>query len=195
MRLSKLFTQTSREASRSDISRNAQFLTRAGYIDKLMAGVYSYLPLGLRVLNKIEAIIREEMDAVGGQEILMPSLQPKEIWEQTDRWQKLDVLFRFKGHGDRDLTLGPTHEEVVTPLVTSFVQSYRDLPKAVYQIQTKFRNEARAKSGLLRGREFRMKDMYSFHATSQDLDEFYDRVIIAYKKILGLYQITMLSVQ
>jgi prolyl-tRNA synthetase len=196
MRLSKLFTQTSREASRSDISRYAQFLTRAGYIDKLMAGVYSYLPLGLRVLNKIEAIIREEMDAVGGQEILMPSLQPKEIWEQTDRWQKLDVLFRFKGHGDRDLTLGPTHEEVVTPLVTSFVQSYRDLPKAVYQIQTKFRNEARAKSGLLRGREFRMKDMYSFHATSQDLDEFYDRVIIAYKKIFsrcGLGDQTLLT--
>ncbi len=196
MRFSHLFSRTSKDTSRSDVSRNAQLLTRAGYVDKLMAGVYSYLPLGLRVLNKIEDIIREEMNCLGAQEILMPSLQPKDIWDQTGRWETVDVLFKFKGAGDRDLTLGPTHEEVVTPLVTSFVHSYRDLPTAVYQIQTKFRNEARAKSGLLRGREFRMKDMYSFHATPEDLDAFYEKAIVAYKKIFdrcGLGKQTLLT--
>lgn len=196
MRLSQLFSRTSKEASQSDVSRNAQYLTRAGYIDKLMAGVYSYLPLGLRVLNRIESIIREEMDALGAQEVLMPALQPREIWDQTGRWDKVDVLFRFKGQGDRDLTLGPTHEEVVTPLVTNFIRSYRDLPTAAYQIQTKFRNEARAKSGLLRGREFRMKDMYSFHESQEDLDKFYERAIIAYKNVFarcGLGHLTLLT--
>lgn len=185
LRFSQLFSRTSKDTNRSDVSRNAQLLTRAGYVDKLMAGVYSYLPLGLRVLSRIEGIIREEMDALGAQEILMPALQPKEIWDQTGRWDKMDVLFRFKGQGDRDLTLGPTHEEVVTPLVTNFVRSYRDLPIAAYQIQTKFRNEARAKSGLLRGREFRMKDMYSFHATPEDLDAFYERAIVAYRHVFA----------
>lgn len=196
MRLTHLFSRTSKDTSRSDVSRNAQLLTRAGYIDKLMAGVYSYLPLGLRVLNKIENIVREEMNALGAQEVLMPALQPRDIWDQTGRWETMDVLFRFKGAGDRDLTLGPTHEEVVTPLVTNFIHSYRDLPTAVYQIQTKFRNEARAKSGLLRGREFRMKDMYSFHATAEDLDAFYEKAIVAYNNVFrrcGLGERTLLT--
>lgn len=159
MRQSTLFTSISKTTDRDEVSRNAQLLQRAGYIEKLMAGVYSFLPLGLRVLSKIEAIIRQEIDALGAQEILMPALQPREVWDQTGRWDAIDVLFRLKGVGDRDLALGPTHEEVVTPLVGRRVQSYRGLPVSVYQIQTKFRNEARAKSGLLRGREFRMKDM------------------------------------
>ncbi|MDR3425377.1 MAG: hypothetical protein P4M13_09975 [Alphaproteobacteria bacterium] len=161
-----------------------------------MAGVYSYLPLGLRVLNHIEGIIREEMNALGAQEILMPALQPKELWDQTKRWETVDVLFRFKGRGDRELTLGPTHEEVVTPLVTRFVRSYRDLPVAAYQIQTKFRNEARAKSGVLRGREFRMKDLYSFHASQDDLDQFYERAVGAYQNVFsrcGLGHQTLLT--
>ena len=195
-RQSLLATKTTKEVSKDDPSRNAQLLLRAGFVSRLMAGVYSFLPLGLRVLHKIEDIIREEMDAVGGQEVLLPALHPREIWDQTGRWDKVDVLYRFKGAGDRDLCLGPTHEEVVTPLLGSFIRSYRDLPTAVYQIQTKFRNEARAKSGLLRGREFRMKDMYSFHETQEDLDQFYDQTIIAYNKIFnrcGLGEKTVLT--
>lgn len=179
--MSKLFTRTERDSS--DASKNAQLLTRAGFIDKLMSGVYSYLPLGLMVLNNIEKIVREELSAIGSQEIMMPALQPKEIWETTGRWN-MDVLYKFKGHGDSDLTLGATHEEVVTPLIRRFVKSYRNLPVIVDQIQTKFRNEARAKSGLLRGREFRMSDMYSFHATQEDHERFYyESVIPAYKRI------------
>lgn len=196
MRFTRLYTRTLREVSQSDVSRNAQLLTRAGYVSRLMAGVYSFQPLGLRVLSKIEAIIRDEMNAVGGQEVMMPALQPREIWEATGRWNDLDVLFKLKGAGDRDLALGPTHEEVVTPLVTAYVQSYRDLPQAAYQFQTKFRNEARAKSGLLRGREFRMKDMYSFHASQADLDSFYEQVTAAYHRVyqrLGIGDITLLT--
>lgn len=196
MRASHLFTKTSKESRAADVSRNAQLLTRAGFVNQLMAGAYSFLPLGLRVLNKIETIIREEMNAVGGQEVLMPALQPREIWDTTGRWDKVDILFRLKGAGDRDLTLGPTHEEVVTPLVTSYVQSYRQLPVAVYQVQTKFRNEARAKSGLLRGREFRMKDMYSFHGNQDCLDKFYEQATQAYVNVYercGLGDITYLT--
>jgi prolyl-tRNA synthetase len=197
MRQSQLFARTSREVSREEVSINAQLLTRGGFINRLMAGVYSFLPLGVRVLNKIENIIRDELNAMGALEILMPALQPKDIWEKTGRWDKVGVLFKFKGQGERELTLGPTHEEVVTPLVSSFIRSYRDLPVAVYQIQTKFRDEPRAKSGLLRGREFRMKDMYSFHTTQADLDQFYDRTIEAYKAIFrrcGLGATTLLTV-
>lgn len=196
MKLSDLCTKTIKYSSDTDVSRNAQLLTRAGYINQLMAGVYSYLPLGYRVLNKIENIVRQEMNAIGAQEILMPALQPKEIWETTGRWNKVDVLFKLNGQGDRELALGPTHEEVVTPLMGSFIQSYRDLPKKVYQIQTKFRNEPRAKSGLLRGREFRMKDMYSFHVDQQGLDEFYEQATHAYKKVYqrcGLGELTLLT--
>ncbi len=196
MKLSTLSTKTLKDSASVDVSRNAQLLTRAGYINKLMAGVYSYLPLGYRVLNKIENIIRQEMDGIGAQEILMPALQPKDIWERTGRWDKVDVLFKLSGQGDRDLALGPTHEEVVTPLIGHYIQSYRDLPKAVYQVQTKFRNEPRAKSGLLRGREFRMKDMYSFHVDQSGLDAFYEEAIQAYKNIYkrcGLGDLTLLT--
>lgn len=201
MRSSQLFTRTSKDSNKSEVSRNAQLLTRAGYVHKLMAGVYQYLPLGLRVLNKIENIIREEMNAIGGQEILMPSLHPREIWEKTGRWDKVDVLYRLSGEktdkpGDYEFALGPTHEETVTPLVAGFVQSYRDLPVATYQVQTKFRNEARPKSGLLRGREFRMKDMYSFHADQADLDAFYERTTQAYKNVYarsGVGHLTLMT--
>ena len=194
MRLSQLYTRTRKEVSESDPSRNAQMLTKAGFVSRLMAGVYSYQPLGLRVLTKIEQIIREEMNAVGGQEVLMPALQPRENWDATSRWDAMDIMFRLKGAGDRDLCLGPTHEEIVTPLVAQYVRSYRDLPQMAYQIQTKFRNEARAKSGLLRGREFRMKDLYSFHTSEDDLKAYYEKVAVAYSKVysrIGLGEITL----
>jgi prolyl-tRNA synthetase len=196
MRQSQLFTKTTKDISKDEVSKNAQFLTRAGFVHQLMAGVYTFLPLGLRVLNKIENIIREEMNKIGGQEVLMPALQPRDIWDKTGRWDSVDVLFKLKGAGDRDLALGPTHEEVVTPLGGQFIQSYKDMPFTAYQVQTKFRNEARAKSGLLRGREFRMKDMYSFHTTQDCLDKFYDKAIQAYLNIyarMGLGDKTVLT--
>jgi len=193
MKQSNLFTKTRRVISSQEASINAQLLERAGYISKLMAGVYTFLPLGLRVLNKIEDIVKEEMNSIGGQELLMPALQPKEIWETTERWNKVDVLFKLKGAGDKDFALGPTHEEVVTPLAAEYIKSYKDFPQKVYQIQTKFRNEARPKSGLLRGREFRMKDLYSFHTDEEDLDKYYEVVKNSYQKIFarcGLGDIT-----
>lgn len=193
MRQTKLFTKTLKEAPKDEVSLNARLLIRAGFVDKLMAGVYTYLPLGLRVLDKIKNIIREEINAVGGQEILMPALNPKENWEKTGRWSGLDVLFHLEGAGGKDYALGASHEEVVTPLVQKYAQSYKDLPVAVYQIQDKFRNEPRAKSGLLRGREFSMKDLYSFHANEKDLDGYYETVKTAYLKIYercGLGQLT-----
>lgn len=195
--MSNSLTKTLKNVSSTDTSKNAQLLVKAGYVQQLMAGVYSYLPLGLRVLNKIENIIRDEMNQLGADEILMPALQPREIWDKTGRWDKIDVLYKLKGQGDRDLALGATHEEVVTPLMNQFIQSYRDLPKTVYQIQTKFRNEARAKSGLLRGREFRMKDMYSFHPNQEDLDAFYEKAISAYTNVYarcGIGDVTLLTV-
>src|SRR5438552_4618339 len=182
MRFSELSTRTTKDHGTEDISRNAQLLVRAGFVSRLMAGVYSFLPLGLRTLTKIEDVVRAEMNRIGGQEVLLPALQPRDIWDRTGRWDTVDVLFRLKGAGDRDLCLGPTHEEVVTPLLGPFLQSYRNLPAAVYQIQTKFRNEPRPKAGLLRGREFRMKDMYSFHTDESDLDAFYERVKVAYMR-------------
>ena len=183
MRQSQLFTKTKKEAPKDEVSLNAQLLIRAGFIDKVMAGVYTYLPLGLRVLGKIESIIREEMNAVGGQEILMPSLQPKENWEQTGRWSAMDDLYKVKDASNREFALGPTHEEIVSPLVKRYIQSYRDLPFGVYQFQNKFRAELRSKSGLLRGREFLMKDLYSFHLTEEDLDRYYKLVTQSYFKI------------
>ena len=188
-------TKTRKVISQQEASINAQLLERAGYISKLMAGVYTYLPLGLRVLTKIEHHVRTAMNGLGAQEILMPTLQPREPWDTTGRWETVDVLYKLKAH-DRDLCLGPTHEEIVTPLIGSYITSYRDLPREVYQIQTKFRNEARPKSGLLRGREFRMKDLYSFHATEADLDAYYDKVIQAYIqlfKVCGLGERTYLT--
>ena len=182
---SKLFSKTSKQAPKDEASLNAQLLLRAGYVDKLMAGVYTYLPLGLRVLNKVKDIIREEIDKVDGQEILMPALTPREVWEQTGRWEGFDALFKLVGKEEKEYALGATHEEIVTPLVQKFVASYKDLPCAVYQIQDKFRNEARAKSGLLRGREFSMKDLYSFHKDEADLDAYYERVKKAYFAIFS----------
>lgn len=164
---------------------NARLLTRGGFIDKLGAGIYTFLPLGLRVMKKIENIIREEMSAIGGQEILMPALQPKANWLATGRWDNLDVLFKLNGADDKEYALGATHEEVIVPLFTKFISSYKDLPVSAYQIQTKFRNEKRAKSGLLRGRQFTMKDLYSFHADEKDLDGYYEKAAEAYWKIFS----------
>lgn len=165
-------------------SRNADLLIRAGYVDQVAAGIYSYLPLGKRVLENINNIIREEMNAIGGLEITMPALQPAENWKKTGRWDSLDVLFRFTSfYTKTDYALGSTHEEIVAPLAKKYVASYKDLPLYLYQIQTKFRDEKRAKSGLLRNREFPMKDLYSFHVDNEDLDKYYEIVAKAYENI------------
>ena len=180
MRLSTLFAKTSKNAPADAETANAKFLIQASFVDQEMAGVYTWLPLGLRVLRKVEQIVREEMDALGAREIMMPSLQPKEYWDATNRWEGVDILFKLKSQTGKDYALGCTHEEVVTPLAKKYVSSYKDLPFATYQINTKFRDELRAKSGVLRGREFRMKDMYSFHTTQEDLTAFYQRALQAY---------------
>jgi prolyl-tRNA synthetase len=183
MKQSILFTKTTRQDPKDEQSINARLLIRAGYIGKLIAGVYTFLPLGQIVLKKIEDIIREEMDSIGGQEILMPTLQPRENWERTGRWEAMDDLYKVKDTSGREFALGPTHEEVVVPLVQNFVNSYKDLPLYVYQFQNKFRMELRAKSGLLRGREFLMKDLYSFHLDEKDMDEYYEKAKDAYFRI------------
>ncbi|MBU3925800.1 prolyl-tRNA synthetase, partial [Patescibacteria group bacterium] len=181
---SKLFPQTLREDPKDEVSVNARFLVRGGFVNKLMAGVYTYLPLGLRVLKKIENIIREEMIEAGGQEILMPVLQPKENWLKTGRWDSLDSLFKFVSHYSKiELALGPTHEEIISPLVGNFSVSYKDLPLYIFQIQDKFRDEKRVKSGILRGREFIMKDLYSFHIDENDLNKYYEKMKTHYKNI------------
>jgi prolyl-tRNA synthetase len=180
---SQLFTKTQKNAPKDETSLNAQLLIRGGFVDKLMAGAYTILPLGWRVMKKIEQIIREEMNAIGGQEIFMPSLQPKENWETTERWNTMDDLYKVKDASDREYALGPTHEEIISPLMKKFVNSYKDLPFAAYQFQNKFRMELRAKSGILRGKEFLMKDLYSFHINQEDLDEYYKKAKIAYKNI------------
>lgn len=180
MRQSKLFTKTRKEAPKDEESKNAKLLIRGGFIHKEMAGVYSYLPLGLRVLNKIEGIIREEMNSLGGQEVWMPALHPKENWLKTGRWETFDVLYRLQDARGREYALGPSHEEIVVPMVQEYADSYKDFPLAVYQFQDKFRAELRAKSGLFRGREFLMKDMYSFHVDLEDFEEFYGNVKNAY---------------
>jgi len=165
-------------------SKNAVLLTQAGFIEKVAAGIYNILPLGYKVLSKIYKIIREEMNAVGGQEILMPALHPIELWQTTGRDKTMDeILYKTNGSGGKEFVMGPSHEETVTPLAAKYIQSYKDLPLSVYQIQTKFRNEPRAKSGLLRGREFGMKDMYSFHASDEDLDAYYEDVKAAYFRV------------
>lgn len=183
MRLSRLFTKTSKSVPHDADSVNAKYLVQGGFVHQEMAGVYSWLPLGLRVLRKVETIIREEMDALGAQEILMSGLQPKENWLQTNRWDKVDVLFKIPSQTKKEYALGPTHEEIITPLIKSFISSYKELPVAVYQIQTKFRDELRAKSGVLRGREFSMKDLYSFHTSQEDLEAFYTKALEAYMKV------------
>jgi prolyl-tRNA synthetase len=185
MKQSKLFTKTKKEAPSDEVSKNAELLVRAGFVHKEMAGVYSYLPLGLRVLRKIENIIREEMDSVGGQEVLMSSFQPKENWEKTGRWESMTDLYKVNDSSGRVVALGPTHEEIVVPILKNYISSYKDLPLALYQIQNKFRMELRAKSGMLRGREFIMKDMYSFHTTQEDFENFYNKMKDVYKNIFS----------
>jgi prolyl-tRNA synthetase len=185
MRQSHLFTKTRHEAPKDEVAKNAQLLIRAGYINKEMAGVYSYLPLGLRVLNKIAGIIREEMNSIGGQELELTALQDKKVWEMTNRWDDaiVDNWFKTKLKNDTELGLGFTHEEPLTELMKNHIRSFRDLPMAAYQFQTKFRNEARAKSGIMRGREFLMKDLYSFSADEKSHADFYEKVKQAYVRI------------
>lgn len=192
MKQSVLFTKTSKNVAKDEQSLNSQLLIKAGFIDKIMAGVYEFLPLGYRVLRKIEQIIREEMDVIGGQEIFMSALSPKENWHITDRLDNMDVLLEARGANEESrrinsasYILNPTHEEIITPIAKKFALSYKDLPFAVYQIQTKFRNEPRAKSGLLRGREFIMKDLYSFHVSEEDMKVYYETVKKAYFRIFA----------
>ena len=184
MRYSQAFIKTTKESPRGVDTISAALLIRAGFIDQEMSGVYSLLPLGWRVMQKITAIIRNEMDAIGGQEINLPTLQPKELWQESDRWNKIDPpLFKLKDRHGKDLALGSTHEEVIVDLVRDRINSYHELPQMLYQIQNKFRNELRSTGGLLRVREFLMKDAYSFHQSQKDLDNYYQKVIVAYKKI------------
>ncbi len=195
MKQSHLFTKTKKEAPRDEVSRNAQLLLRAGFIHKDMAGVYSFLPLGLRTLNKVMQVIREEMDAVGGQELTLASLQEKELWEKTDRWddKKVDVWFKTKLKNGTELGLAATHEEPITKLMAQHLSSYRDLPILAYQFQTKFRNETRAKSGIMRTREFIMKDLYSFARTQEEHEYVYADIRGAYIRVferVGLGQTT-----
>ncbi len=195
MKYTDILLKTSKEKPADEPSKNAELLIRGGYINKEMAGVYSYLPLGLKVLRNIENIVRREMEKAGASEILMPAMSPKKYWEQTKRWDAIDVLFKVELSGGKEIALNPTHEEVVTPLVQKFANSPKDFPKAVFQIQNKFRNEPRAKSGLLRGREFLMKDAYSFHTSEEDFERYYDVMTKAYHSIyreLGIGDITKL---
>ena len=195
MRVSKLFTKTSKTAPGDEVAKNAQLLIRAGFINKEMAGVYDYLPLGKIVLNKIIDIIREEMDAIGGNELSLTALQQKDSWEASGRWDDtvMDVWFKTKLASGSELGLAPTHEEPLTKLMKSFISSYKDLPVYPYQFQIKFRNELRSKSGLMRGREFWMKDLYSFSRTQEEHDAFYEVISQAYDRVyarLGLGEIT-----
>lgn len=202
MRYSKLFPKPQKNAKSYD-SANATLLSQAGFIQQVMAGAYTFLPLGTRVLHNIERIVREEMNKIG-QEIFMPAIVPTKLWEDTGRRETVDVLFKVMGankasqtRNDAEYILNSTHEEVVTPLAKTYALSYKDLPFALYQIQTKFRNEPRAKSGIMRGREFRMKDLYSFHTSEEDLlDYYHHQAIPAYQKTferLGLGEDTVLT--
>jgi len=181
---SNFLTKTLREDPKDSAAISHKFLVRGGYIHQLTSGVWSLLPLGFRVYQKVENIIRKEMCSIGGEELRMPSLQPKELWTESGRWDTIDPpLFKIKDRHNKYLALGSTHEEVITKIAKFFIESYKDLPKYVFQIQNKFRNELRPTAGLLRTREFVMKDMYSFHASIQDLDIYYLKVMEAYKKI------------
>ena len=184
MRMTQLFTRTLKQAPAGEVARNAQLLIRAGYVHKTMAGVYSFLPLGLRVLENIKQIVREEMDKVNSQELVMSTLQRKELWQETGRWsdELVDVWFKSKLQDGTDIGFGWTHEEPIVDLLRNYLKSYKDLPISVYQFQNKLRNELRAKSGIMRGREFVMKDMYSVHDSKESLDSYYNSVIEAYKR-------------
>lgn len=195
MRVSQLFTKTLKNAPADEVAKNAQLLIRAGYVYKEMAGVYAYLPLGKRTLEKIIQIIREEMNVEGGNEISLTALQQKDTWEASGRWsdEVMDVWFRTKLANGTELGLAPTHEEPLTKLMKNYISSYKDLPVYPYQFQIKFRNELRSKSGLMRGREFWMKDLYSFSRDRADHDAFYERMIDAYHRVyerLGIGDIT-----
>jgi prolyl-tRNA synthetase len=185
MRQSKLFTKTRREAPADEVAKNAQLLIRAGFVHKEMAGVYDFLPLGLATLNRIIAIIREEMNAVGGEEVFLSSLQDSSVWEKTGRWsdEAVDVWFKPELKNGTKVGLATTHEEPLTALMTEQIASYKDLPRYVYQFQNKFRNETRAKSGIMRSREFIMKDLYSFSRDEAQFREFYEAVAQAYMRI------------
>ena len=185
MKLSQNFTRTLREAPADEKAKNAQLLIRAGYVYKVMAGVYAYTPLGLKGLAKVKQIVREEMKEVGGQELYRCNLQGKDTWDAAGRWDDsaVDVWFKTKLKDGSDLGLAWSHEEAIMEMMQQFVKSYKDLPVSVYQFQTKLRNELRAKSGIMRGREFVMKDMYSLHANEEDMDAYYERVIEAYRRI------------
>ena len=175
MKLSQSFTKTTKTAPADETSQSAKYLLRAGYIYKEMAGVYDYLPLGMRTLEKIIQIIREEMNAIGGEELRLTALQPKDVWEASNRWDDkvMDVWFKTKLNAGGELGLAPTHEEPLTHVMKSYISSYKDLPVYPYQFQTKFRNELRAKSGIMRTREFMMKDLYSFSKNREEHEEFY----------------------
>ncbi|MDD4662014.1 MAG: His/Gly/Thr/Pro-type tRNA ligase C-terminal domain-containing protein [Candidatus Pacebacteria bacterium] len=179
MKASKIFSKTQKTDPSGEISTNAKLLMKAGFIDKLGAGIYTYLPLSLRVIRKIEKIIRSELNRIDAEELLMPALNPKSNWEKTGRWN-VPEMYKI---ADEEYGLGWTHEEIITPLAKKFLNSEKDFPKSLYQVQTKYRNEPRAKSGILRGREFIMNDMYSFHLTEEDLDTYYEKVKEAYLKI------------
>ena len=198
MRQSQLFTKTRKEAPSDEVSKNAQLLIRAGYVYKEMAGVYSYLPLGLRTLNKICGVIRDEMNAIGGQEVFLSALQDPDVWKATDRWsdEKVDAWFKTEFKAGGETGLGFTHEEPLTRIFAGQISSYRDLPRYAYQIQTKFRNETRAKSGIMRGREFLMKDLYSFSRSQEELDSFYEDARVAYENVfrrIGIGNTTYLT--
>ena len=184
MRLSHTFTRTRKQAPADEVAHNAQLLIRAGYVHKTMAGVYSYTPLGLAVLENIKQIVREEMNRISSQELLMSTLQRQELWQETGRWsdELVDVWFKSHLQDGTEVGFGWTHEEPIIELLRSYLKSYKDLPISVYQFQNKLRNELRAKSGIMRGREFIMKDMYSIHASKEDLDAYYQEVIEAYKR-------------
>lgn len=185
MRQSNLFTKTTKQPPADEQAKNAKLLRQAGFIHKEAAGVYSFLPLGLKTRNNIEEIIREEMEAVGGQELDLTALQQKELWVNTDRWsdESIDVWFKTQLKNGTQMGLGTTHEEPITNLLSHHVNSYRDLPQAIYQFQTKFRNELRTKAGIMRGREFLMKDLYSFSRTEDEHESFYEEMKRAYERI------------
>lgn len=185
MRVSQLFTKTLRDAPADEVAKNAQLLIRAGYVYKEMAGAYAYLPLGLRVLEKIKQVVREEMNAIGSNELIMTTLQRREIWEKTGRWDKdvVDIWFKTQLQDETEIGLAWSHEEPIVEMLKQYISSYKDLPVSLYQFQTKMRNELRAKSGIMRGREFVMKDMYSLHASKEDLDAYYEKTIDAYKNV------------
>lgn len=192
MLYSKLFGKTKKGENKKFEAKNQELLIKAGFIDQVASGIYTLLPLGQKVHSKIVSVIREELNKIGAQEILMPSLHPKKLWEQTGRWDSVDVLFKTKSRFGPEYGLGPTHEEIVTPLAKKYISSYKDMPLALYHITTKFRDEPRPKSGILRGREFIMKDLYSFHTSKEDFEQYYQKVIKTYLTIfnhLGFKQI------